>query len=176
MQARIYFNRSSVLRRMEKKGILEKGEDEKESGYQYTEIGSVKIIREKGSPEAYIKVNDIINLEVHRIFKGLKIINVTIFDTLLKEENQHIKQGTDSMGRATYSTTYIDEKFQAPTASQHQPAYGYRSVIKIRVRSTNLQSAIDCYKNIREGESSDNWKGDSGIPSHCGLPQTFTEY
>jgi len=170
MEARIYFNKQAVLRRLEKAGVLKKEEGKKESGYNYTNLGNTTVIREDKEPDlAYVKANDVIDLEIHRIFKGLKIVNVTIFDTLLKEENQHIKQGTDSMGRATYSVTYTDEKFDIPTASQYGCAYAFRSLIKVRVRSTNLQSAVDCYKSIREGKSSENWKGSNGIPSHCGL-------
>lgn len=171
MEARIYFNRQAVLRRLEKAGLLKKGGGKVETGYNYTQLGNTTVIREDKEPYlAYVKVNDIIDLDIHRIFKGLKIVNVSIFDTLLKEENQHIKQGADSMGRATYSVTYTDEKFDIPTASQYGSAYAFRSLIKVRVRSTNLQSAVDCYKSIREGKSSENWKGNACIPSHCGLP------
>ncbi|MFA6184316.1 MAG: hypothetical protein WC682_04410 [Parcubacteria group bacterium] len=173
MEARIYFNKKSALRRMVKAGILNEGEGEKESGYNYTSLGVATVIRENGNPEVYVKFNDMVNLEVHRIFKGLKILKVTIYDTILKEENHHIKQGTDSMGKAVYSVTYADKKFEVPTACIHSSAYAYRSVITIRVGSVNIQSAVDCYKKIREGQSSEKWKGDNGIPSHCGLSQTL---
>ena len=171
MEARIYLNRRAVLRRLEKAGLLKKEADKEETGYSFTQLGSATVIREDKEPDlAYVKVNDIIDLEIHRIFKGLKLVNVSIFDTLLKEENQHIKQGAGTMGRATYSVTFTDEKFEIPTVNQFGYAYAFRSLIKVRVRSTNLQSAVDCYKSIREGESSENWKGNACIPSHCGLP------
>ncbi len=165
MEIRVYFRKKSVVNRLVREKIIEEGkEDEKLYGYNTGGIYS----EDYDHSLVYFKVNTLFGLELPQVVKGLKVTKVTLHDILLLEQNTHIQQGEGTFGNGTkYETTYTDDDFELPSASEYSNAKGYRAVIHIWVKGVNAQSVADCYKKIREGELSGNWKGIPVVPIHC---------
>jgi len=168
MEARIYFSRKAVLNRLKKNQVPIIGEEK--LNFHISSYGNLKVNGDDTDNRyAYLKITEYTELEIHPFLKGLKIYKVTLYETLSKEENLHIKQGAGTEGKSRWSVNYGDERFNPPTGSLHGCSEAYRSVIRIRINGTDLQSAKDCYKKIRRGEMPAKWKGETDIPSHCGL-------
>lgn len=167
MEARVYFDRAEVLKALKEHKMEIGGE---EDGFFYTSAGGCYVVGESSEPDlAYFKITEYLDLEIHPFLAELQFSKITLFDTLSKEENLHIKQGTGREGKTLWSITYGDKKFDAPTACTTSWAYAYKSVIRIRIKGTSLDSVKACYDKIRKGEMENIWKGEDTIPSHCGL-------
>jgi hypothetical protein len=171
MEAKIYFKREpAVMNRLKEAGMIKDGKESPVYDFFRAGIGGGMLIIAKECPEfVYLKADNIMDIEVPEVFRGLDVAGVTISDVLLKEENDHIAQGAESKNKTAYSVTYADEKFEPPTKCEFSNASAYRSLVKIWVKSTDVQAAIDCYNRIREGKTSNKWKGNHRIPSHCKL-------
>ena len=166
MEARIYFRTSSVRNRLEKSGYGLCDENLRES---YLDK-HFEFHHDLNSNLVYTKITEFHDLKVPVLCKGLKVVKVTVFDTLNKEENHHIKQGQGSEGKSRWNISFGDEKFEIPTANEYNTTYAYKSIIRIRIHGTDIQSAKACYDKIRQGKLGGNWKGEGFPPSHCGLP------
>lgn len=180
MEARIYFRRQSVLNRLEKNNVEVKGDVKGDLYVGYSSSDGCHIKGDKEEPNlAYQKITDFVDLEVHHYLKGLKIVKISLFDTLSKEENLHIKQGSGSEGKSHWSISYGDKRFTCQVSGNEyvSEAHSYISLVKIRIKSTDLQSAKACYDKIRKGEMNNTWKGELITPSHCtGANQEIEDY
>ena len=177
MEARIYFKRKSAIRRLDKARI-KFDIDPKTDEFSFR-LGDVRIKSDEAEKDlAYAAFTSLLNLRIPRIFNGLSVNKVTIYDTLLKEENSHIKQGKGKEGKAHWMISYGDDKFNPPinSSSIFSPE-AFRSVIRIRIHGKNIDSCESCYDKIRRGDVRFTWKGDIEIPSHCGVKDkvNFTE-
>ena len=168
MESRIYFNRKALLRRLEENYIGINGDKDRE--FNTFVIGNqCSFHSEASDPKiAYAKITDYTGLRIPRILKRLKVIEVTLFEILLKEENLHINQGSGKEGKSQWTISYGDDMFNPPNDGPNW-SEAYRSVIRIRVRGISIHSVQDCYNKIRKGETNNEWKGNGHKPSHCGL-------
>lgn len=168
MEARIYFRLKSVQARVEKANLLRNHLE------SYLDK-SAEFIVDKLSNLVYIKVYEYHELDIPVLCKGLKIVKIVIFDTLNKEENNHIPQGQGKEGKTKWTVYFDSEEFEIPNNNPYNSTYAYKSLIKIRIYGTNVQSVKSCYNKIRKGDIDNCWKGASYAPSHCGLPETHNQ-
>jgi len=148
MELRTYFNKKPVEKRLEKTG-------NKISDYHNG------MSTDDRFPSLVYHTQDSIHMELPSFLKGLKCVRISVNEVLELEQNTHIKQGSGKVGETRYEVSYGTDEYPIPSG------YAFRSIIRIRIYGIKLQSVLDCYKQVRKGESEGNWKGCPTTPTHC---------
>lgn len=159
MELRIYVSREQAQKALENANIKQNAtRSNSENPWKY---GWGPFEPDQDNPEqAYYTINSLV-VEHPTITKDLEVKSITLHAKLAAEQNQHIKQGTGTVGKTQWEVEFGAESFRPQSdSSDSYFLKSFRAIISIWVRGENVQSVIDCYKKIRQGDLGGNWKGE----------------
>jgi len=100
------------------------------------------------------------------VLHGIRPSIVYLYDCLPQEQNLDIKPTCEESGNGLdYEVTFGEEKFVAAQHAartsvgyardeHHAEAFGYRSVIRIKIFGKSLRAVKKCYRKIMDGKTS----------------------